>query len=281
MNYEQVLKGVQAIPNSPPNSRQSAMAYVAYLRRLETEQVKENGGYVLRNKWFSRLTDQKAIDLYATVLNKGLVIDGDTVLIQSRGIEIVPDYTYYAYKNLVLRKYPDSKFDFGIVYDGDKFAFRKESGRVIYTHELGSPFALNRKIIGAYGIIKNTSGEFLEIINLEDIEKFRNVARTKTIWDAWFDRMVMKSIIKRICHTSFKDIVESIEKEDNENYDLDMVNISCEIQAELAACMTKADIKAFYDKHLPKSKNVNDLVAMCAKRKAEIQNASANGTTGH
>ncbi len=279
MNYETIYRGLTG-PNAGPNAtktQQVANTYIAYLRKMECEQKKENGRYVLANPWMKDVSDQLAIDLFRTVESKGLNIDGDTVLIQKRGMTIVPDYTYKAYKNLVLLKYPDTKFDFGIVYNGDSFAFRKESGRVLYQHIFGDPFQRGRQVIGAYGIIKNASGEFIETINIDDIQKFRNISKMQSIWEAWFDRMVLKSVIKRICHISFSDIVKDIEAEDNENYDLDLVNIACEIQNELASCKTIDEVRAFYEKHRLTTKNMNELTTICSKRKNEILNASKNG----
>jgi len=276
MNYDAIYRDLTG-QNATKVQQAAANTYIAYLRKLEREQKKDNGRYIQANPWMKDVSDQLAIDLFRTVEGKGLYIDGDTVLIQKRGGAIVPDYTYKAYKNLVKVKYPDTTFDFGIVYQGDTFTFRKESGRVLYQHVFGDPFQRGRQIIGAYGIIKNTSGEFIETINIDDIMKFKNISSLKSIWDSWFDRMVLKSVIKRICHISFSDIVKEIEAEDNENNDLDLVNVACEIQTELAECKTVADVLAFYNKYRQTTKNMNELTSICKKRKTEILQAANNG----
>lgn len=247
-------------------------AYIAYLKKLETEKKKDkNGTWVVANTWFAKFTEDKAVNLFYSVASKGLFIDGDTVLIQCRGVDIVPEYTYNAYKNLVQIKYPETTFDWGLVYQGDTFSFGKQNGKIVYSHTLGDPFSTNRTIVGAYGIIRNRSGEFIETINTEDIAKFRNVAKTKTIWDAWYDRMVLKSVIKRICHIAFKDIVNGIDAEDNENYDLSLVDVNDTMQREVAECQTVAEVKAFYDKYINEVEDTNTLVALCSKRKNEIK----------
>lgn len=247
-------------------------SYIIYLKKLEAEKKKNSDGiWVIANTWFAKLSEDKAANLFISVANKGLYIDGDTVLIQTRGAEIVPEYTYNAYKNLVLLKYPETTFDWGLVYQGDTFNFGKQNGKIVYTHTFGEPFSTERTIIGAYGIIRNGSGEFIEIINKEDITKFRNIAKTKTIWDAWYDRMVLKSIIKRICHIAFKDVVKDIDNEDNENYDLSLVNIKDSMQREAAECQTLAELKEFYDKYINEAEDTNALIALCSKRKNEIK----------
>lgn len=252
--------------------------YISYLQKLEREKKKENGTWVVANSWMARLTEDRAASLFVSVANKGLYIDGECVLLQSRGIEVMPEYTYNAYKNLVITKYPETVFDWGVVYDGDTYTFSKQNGKVTYTHQIKDPFATNRTIVGAYGIIRNSSGEFIELINKDDIAKFRNIAKTKTVWDAWYDRMVLKSIIKRICTTAFKDVVKEIESEDNENYDLERVNINEEIQNELDACSTIAEITAVYNKHINTIGDVNAFTALCSKRKQEIK---ANNATNN
>ena len=245
--------------------------YISYLQKLEREKKKEGNNWVVANPWMARLSEDRAASLFSSVANKGLYIDGECVLLQTRGIEVVPEYTYNAYKNLVITKYPDTVFDWGVVYSGDEYTFSKNNGKVTYTHKISDPFATNRTIVGAYGIIRNISGEFIELINKDDIAKFRNIAKTKTVWDAWYDRMVLKSIIKRICTTAFKDVVKEIETEDNENYDLERVNINEEIQNELDACATVAEISSVYNKYINTIGDVNAFTALCSKRKQEIK----------
>jgi hypothetical protein len=88
--------------------------------------------------------------------------------------------------------------------------------------------------------------------------------------------MVLKSIIKRICTTAFKDVVKEIENEDNENYDLDRANINEDIQKELDECKAIAEITTVYNKYINKVSDVNAFTALCSKRKQEIK---ANGNS--
>jgi hypothetical protein len=83
--------------------------------------------------------------------------------------------------------------------------------------------------------------------------------------------MVLKSVIKRICHTAFKDIVNDIDNEDNENYDLDLVDINETMQHEINDCKTIEDVKAFYYKYMGKVDDNNSLVSLCTKKKNEIK----------
>ena len=253
-----------------------AEVYISYLQKLEREKKKDGNSWVAANPWIAKLSEERAASLFASVAAKGLYIDGECVLLQTRGIEVVPEYTYNAYKNLVITKYPDTVFDWGVVCEGDEYTFSKNNGKVTYTHKILNPFATNRNIVGAYGIIRNSSGEFIELINQTDIAKFRNIAKTKNVWDTWYDRMVLKSVIKRICTTAFKDVVKEIENEDNENYDLDRANINEDIQKELDECKAIADITIVYNKYINNVSDVNAFTALCSKRKQELKANNGN-----
>lgn len=248
--------------------------YITYLQKLENEKEQINGSWVQKNKWFSYLTDQKLIDIYKEVSLNGLSIDGDTVCLQYIGGAVKPSYNFQAYKNLVIKRYPETIFDFQIVYQGDSFTFSKDSGKVTYSHIFGDPFATKKVIIGAYGVIKNSSGEFIEIINKEEIDKFKNSAKTKNIWNTWESEMVKKSIIKRICKVNFKDLTHSIEDADNDNYSPELAEVPSAVQEECQNITNVEDLTPFFNKYSVNCKYYNELVSLCAQRKKEINGNS-------
>lgn len=173
-----------------------------------------------RTAWINNVHDQQVIVAYEKVTKTGVVVDGEMVRLEYRAKtnEVFASYDYHAYKNRVIHKYPETLFDVQVVYHGDDFQFSKENGKVTYSHKFGNPFATNKQLIGAYCIIKNTRGEFIELVNNDDIKNFRASANTTAIWDAWLSEMVKKSVVKRACKTHFKDIVQDIDEVDNENY---------------------------------------------------------------
>lgn len=191
--------------------------YLNYLTNLQSAKNKDG---TPKNKWASYIKDEDAIRLYRKVADTGLYIDGEMVTLTFKG-SLMVSYNYQAYKNLVLQKYPETEFDIQNVYEGDEFSFKKESGKVEYTHGIANPFEKERKWIGCYCVIKNKRGEFLETLNSTEIAKMKGVAKTKNIWNEWFEEMTLKSVIKRACKRHFKDIVTEADKLDNENYDLD------------------------------------------------------------
>ena len=227
--------------------------YINYLMFLETDKDKEKKP---RNAWFQYLKPQQLIDIYSKVAIDDLSIDGETITLQNKG-KLMVSYNYQAYKNLVLRAYPESKFDIQIVNKGDDFSFRKESGQVIYSHKLNDPFNPKPETIGAYVVIKNKRGEFLETVNMTDIAKMRSAAKTKNIWEEWESEMILKSVMKRACKRHFKDIVTNVENIDNENYDLDRVGFDETIQKKIDAATSFKDLSKIYKEE---KKNVSDEV---------------------
>lgn len=211
MNYKQIQKGLLEY------DQKEVTVFIDHCIVIENE---EKDGK-RKNWWYAQISEQHLINLYKKVYLGGVYIDGETVTLAFKSKKLTVNYDYQAYKNRVLFKYPETVFDMDNVHKGDSFSFSKKNGRVEYTHKLGDPFNKGKEIIGTYCIIKNSRGEFIEILTLEDIQKMRSVSKTQNVWDQWFDRMVLKSGIKRACKTHFNDITGQMDKIDNEDVDFD------------------------------------------------------------
>src|SRR6056297_3292759 len=95
-------------------------AYIDYVNNLITD---KNSKGELKNKWAKHQKKEDYARVFKLCYDKtGLLIDGDTILLQYRG-KLAPMFTYQAYVNLVLKNYPESKFDYSLVYDSDEFSF--------------------------------------------------------------------------------------------------------------------------------------------------------------
>lgn len=237
MNYQNIKNLLSKFKN------QEVSVYLNYLKQIAEEKDSQGNA---TNKWVPYQSDNSYAYVFKKVHAEGLAFDGEMVTLQFRG-KLLISYNYQAYKNKVLVLYPQSLFDVQCVYDKDTFSFRKENGKIFYNHAFGEPFSNTKEIVGGYCIIKNKRGEFIEIMNMVEINKLKNVAKTKIIWNTWLSEMVKKSVVKRACKTHFKDLVNSIEIEDNENYDLDNVTVSSEIQDRIDNCKTIEDLKDYYD----------------------------------
>ena len=240
--------------------------FINYLSELEKET--KDGKKV--NYWFKNINKVEFAGAFKKVANEGLFIDGDTVTLNYLK-KLVITYDYHAYQNKVKAVYPETVFDFGVVYKGDTFNFKKESGKIIYTHELKDPFSTKKEIIGAYGIIKNKKGEFLETINIEDIDKMKKSSRMSFIWNTWLDRMVLKSVIKRICKIHFKDEVKNLESEDNDQYDMEALEPDSELYDNIAKAETIDELTICYDAYLSEAIDKKVFIEKLGKRKKEIK----------
>ena len=244
--------------------------YLNYLKKLETEKNKDGS---LKNSWVKNRSEKVFIDCFKKVADIGLYIDGDIVSIQSTGISL----SYNAYKNLVLQKYPETKFDLQLVKDGDEFEFSKENGKVNYFHKMNSAFE-NKDVIGGYCIIKNKLGDFIELLGKYELEKIRKTAKTDYIWSQWTNEMYLKTIVKRACKRHFKDAVVELEEEDNKNYDLENVlDGDIKIKQEIEEIKTLEELTKYYIENKEKI-NVKDIKifnSCITKRKKELSNENS------
>jgi hypothetical protein len=240
MNYTKVQEGLKNFNDIEVD------IYISYLKKIESE--KDKTTQQLKNKWFAYFTDEQAMSIYKKVSVDDLFIDGETITLQFKG-SVTVSYNYQAYKNKLLKIYPETLFDIQNVYEGDIFDFRKENGKVFYSHKIIDPFGDIKKIIGCYCIIKNKRGEFIETLNKTEISKMRNVAKTQAIWNVWEGEMTLKSVIKRACKRHFNDVIVNIEIIDNENYVLENVSIDSEISNEIEMAISLEDLGLVYDKY--------------------------------
>lgn len=240
--------------------------FIAYLNKLETD--KDKDGKVIA-WWYSKLSKNDFANAFKKVYEQGLFIDGDSVSLNYRK-KLIITYDYHAYKNKVTLSYPETIFDFQLVYEGDNFTFRKESGNVIYSHTISDPFNKSKKLKGAYGVIKNKRGEFIEFLSLSDIEKMQNTSLMKNIWKQWFDRMVLKSIIKRICNVHFHDITKGIDSVDNETNEPKRATIDELIQKDIDNASTEAELTKIYKANISTIEDKESFINILGKKKSEI-----------
>jgi len=209
MNKDNIIK---LLPDYVPEQVES---FAAYCMRLYLERDKSGKP---KNAWMQQKTDEQMATLFKRVAKDGMVFDGIHITLQATGIS----YDYIAYKNKMFISYPESTIDVGLVYEGDDFKVSKETGSVMYHHNVSDPFGQTPdNLKGGYCIIKNKRGEFITLLSKDDIEKHRKVAKTDYIWKDWFTEMATKTVIKKACKLHFSDIYQNIEKMDNENYDLE------------------------------------------------------------
>jgi hypothetical protein len=243
-------------------NQQEVDVFTAYLYDLENEE--KNNQKV--NYWLKNINEEQLVAAFKKVAMDNLFIDGDTITIQWRK-KLLISYNYQAYKNKVLNAYPKTTFDVQLVHQDDSFSFSKKSGKVVYSHDFGDPFKVPKTIIGCYCIIKNSRGEFIEILDMDDISKMRKVATTQFIWNTWEGEMIYKSVMKRACKRHFKDLVLNIENIDNQNYDLTNVSIDVKIQTKIEECQTENDLNVLYNEEKENVEDEVNFVKLLTERK--------------
>jgi len=241
--------------------------YINYLVELS---IAKDRNKKLKNPWFKYRTDQELINNFKKVATDGLSIDGEHITLQSTGIS----YDYIAFKNKMMITYPESVIDVGLVYKDDTFKFEKQSGKVVYTHQINNPFNQDENnIIGGYCVIKNKRGEFITILSKDNIEKHRKVARTDSIWKAWYHEKCLVVIIKKACKQHFQDIYQNIETIDNENYDLSKsLEVDIDDKSSIESITTIEELRQYWKDHKGINAGVlKEFNELLAKRKDEIE----------
>jgi hypothetical protein len=243
--------------------------FISHLKELEAAKDKDQKQV---NFWFKNFTNEQAVEVYKKVAMDNLFIDGTTITVGFKYGKIIVTYNFQAYKNKLLNIYPESKFDIQLVKDGDYFSFEKVNGRVEYVHKINNPFKTDAAILGVYCIIKNNRGEFLETLDMSEIQKMKNVATTKNIWNSWESEMVLKSVMKRACKRHFNDLVVNIEALDNENYDLDNVSVDSSFQVKINNAKTESELTTIYKESTKDLKENPAFLKLLSERKLEVMN---------
>lgn len=194
--------------------------FIKYVDELKKSKKKDQqtGQWENKNPWALNKKDDWFAELFKKNALTGLRFDGQHVTINQNGLS----YDYIAYKNRLLLAYPETKISFSEVYEGDDFQFLNNSDGVEFKHKIANPFSRETsKIIGCYCVIKNERGEFLTLLDKNEIEKHRQSAKTQMIWKYWYVEMVYKTIIKKATRIHYEDVYKSINEEDNKDIEVE------------------------------------------------------------
>lgn len=211
MNLKELLKNYDS---------QEVDFFIDYVTKLKSAKVKDKDTQQWKDKntWSLQKNDNWYADLFKQNTHTKLRFDGEHITINQNGLS----YDYIAYKNRLLIAYPETKISFSEVYKDDDFSFSNNSNGIVFNHKIGSPFSRKSEdIIGAYCVIKNQRGEFLTLLDKNEIEKHRKAAKTDTIWKLWYIEMVYKTVIKKATRIHYEDIYEVMNVEDNKEIEIE------------------------------------------------------------
>lgn len=166
----------------------------------------------------SRHSALELYNLFAKYYNAGTNLDGTNVILSGKNMGIV---TWHGYMNKVKLNHPGVFFDVQLIRGEDVFKFAKESGSIVYSHEIANPFG-DDPIKGAYCVVKFGDGnESLELLNEKDYLKMKDSSRNQATWEKWPTEFWRKSVIKRACKVYFSEEIAALEAIDNEDYGLE------------------------------------------------------------
>lgn len=212
-----------------------------FLAYVQGEKTREAAAKKKDEKAHTPVTNNTEEQLYTMAFKwhaQGLIIDGVNVVITGRGMSMV---TYNGYKNKVKQVYPDATFDIQLVREGDDFKVSKESGAVVYQHNLGDPFG-HKPIVGAYCVIKFGNNDYFEALGKEDYDKMQASSKNPSTWVKWPSEFWLKSVIKRACKRHFNDITIELDRIDNDDYGLsEKAKAAPDKQAAIIAAAKKND----------------------------------------
>jgi len=230
---------------------QEVNAYLLYVQGLSNDP---------KTMWARDISAKKYAHWFKQVKDEGLVLDGKHITVQKLGLS----YDYQAMKNKMLLVYPETKLECEIVYKGDLFTYKREGEKVLYTYEANNPFDQSEEnIIGAFCVIRNSRGEFLERLGIKEIEKRRKVAKTDYIWRSWFHEMVKKTIIRKAVSVHFEDIFGGIIEEENNHSDLELpIDASLEWKQEIEAIDSLEALQAYHKANTGKGAAFDKLISL-------------------
>ena len=132
---------------------------------------------------------------------------------------------YRGYIHKIKEHYPDANFVVGLVRDGDTFSINKTDENDSFTHKEANPFdsSLNN-IIGGYCYITYTLGgrkiSRITTMSKSEIDKIKDVAKMKAIWNTWFEEKARVAIIRRACKLIFAGLTQKLDEFNNDEFDL-------------------------------------------------------------
>jgi hypothetical protein len=201
-----------------------------------------------KNRWLWN-KDKVYFEMIQEHLKKlNITLDGKHATITSKGLT----FDYIVYKNRLLQNYPKATIDLDLVFEGDTFEIRKESGKIIYNHEIANPFGKTLKsVIGGYCIVRIPDrGEFQTTMGLEELDKHKELSNMKYLYNSWWQELYKKTLLRKNLKFHFEDEFEDIQKIDDEGMDNQLSEskelTTEQIEKKLSKVKTKADISKLW-----------------------------------
>lgn len=134
--------------------------------------------------------------------------------------------SYHGFEYVVRVRYPDFVGRAEFVFKDDEFELLRNDGIESYIHKPANPF--NDKYETAQGLFYHYTytdevgkrHSIVYTLPMSEVQKSKSAANKKEIWNTWFYKMALKTIVRSALSAKFKTLVQPIEELDNEHFDL-------------------------------------------------------------
>lgn len=170
---------------------------------------------------------EKSIQLQIPIDNRGLAYIDKRYNKNANQKEASLGLTFRAYFYILSKNLDNFDGEAFCVYEGDEITTEDCDGFHSYTHKKADLFASGReKMKGVIVRITYTVGgrprQKLGIVGVDEIMKIRSKAKTKSIWDEWFDEKAKAAATRRACKGTFDTVqgIQDILDVDNKDFDI-------------------------------------------------------------
>jgi recombinational DNA repair protein RecT len=194
-----------------------------YIKSVLLEIVKSKSD---PDKDLSKCTPSSIFTAVKQAVDLGLEVDArQHCHLVKHGNSAILRIGYRGYIHKIKEHYPDANFVVGLVRSNDTFSINKTDENDSFTHKEANPFdsSLNN-IIGGYCYITYTLGgrkiSRITTMSKSEIDKIKDVAKMKAIWNTWFEEKARVAIIRRACKLIFAGLTQKLDEFNNDEFDL-------------------------------------------------------------
>ncbi|MCK5601319.1 recombinase RecT [Candidatus Pacearchaeota archaeon] len=173
---------------------------------------KENNGMVFqkeamfamqlmkKNDFMQKMSPDSVFDAVVNVASIGLSLNPATKLayLVPRDGRACLDISYLGLYQLAIDGGEIKHVKAELVYEGDTFTFNGVDEKPEHSYDPFMDYKDRGKLRGAYCLAMLTNGTYkVEFMPAIEIYKVKASAKTRKVWDAWFEEMAKKTVIKR------------------------------------------------------------------------------------
>lgn len=209
-----------SIQNVIPNNERSKAFVASVLNEIRKSSTDSD-------KDLTVCTPDSIVNCCIDAANMGLAIDGrQHAHLIKRGANATLQIGYRGYLDRLGKHLKGFVPVVECVYKADAIIVGRKGDQAICEHTPANPFGTQNDtdVVGAYAYLSWMTGNkrvsVVTTIDRATINKIMAVAKTKSIWNAWFTEKVKVAVIRRACKMHFSALTDDLDRADNDNFDL-------------------------------------------------------------